>query len=210
MAAGTVTLFEFNGSHFTETDQLWLSEPQVFSAFGAAVSLEGDSLIVGAPFYSQLPVVNMLPGGVMFYDFPRGSTVCSGEPNMTGAPARITVKGSPTASIGDVYVLGDGLPPGALCLGLIGSTTGFVLNPAGSRGNLCLAGELGRFVAQAGPASAAGQYDLDVLTQSLPLSSGVHALAAGDHWAFQLWYRDRLPNGTPTSNFSNAVSVTFD
>jgi len=207
---GSVTLFEFVGGLWTETGRLRPSAPQQSSAFGCSVAFVGDSVLVGSEGYRIVPGSAPPWGAVFVYDLPRGVEVCSGAPNATGVGARLTVRGSASAAIGDVYLDVTDLPPGAACLGLLGSATGFVPQPGGSRGNLCLAGTLGRFTSQVGPATPNGRFEVDVDAGQLPLATGARALAAGDTWTFQLWYRDILPSGATTSNFSSAVRATFD
>lgn len=206
---GNATIFTFDNGLFVESDHLRPTIPEYSSSFGMSVALEGDTALVGVPF-TPVAATNQQPGAVYTYDLPRGAEVCVGEPNATGRHARLTVHGSPSAAVGDVYVVTRDLPAGAACLGLLGSAIGFTPHPGGSRGNLCLAGELGRFLSQVGPASGSGRFEFDVNAAALPLSSGARALAAGDAWSFQLWYRDHLPSGAAASNFSGAVRVTFD
>ncbi len=206
---GSATLFERSAGVWVETGRLRPSTP-LPSAFGCSVAFDGDTALVGSEFFPVVPSPEPPWGAVFVYDLPRGIEVCSGVPNATGQAASLTVRGSASSSIGDVYLEVTDLPPGAACLGLLGSATGFVFQPGGSRGNLCLAGTLGRFASQVGPATAAGRFEVDVDTGQLPLSTGARALAAGDTWTFQLWYRDTLPSGASTSNFSSAVRATFD
>ena len=98
----------------------------------------------------------------------------------------------------------SGLPPGQFGYFLAGRMQGFS-NPPGSQGILCLAGNIGRYdevpeIIQ-GPT---GSFVLDL--GSIPVNPPT-AVQPGDTWNFQCWYRDANPG--PTSNFTDAVSVTF-
>ncbi|MCP3996252.1 MAG: hypothetical protein GY722_14505 [bacterium] len=87
---------------------------------------------------------------------------------------------------------------------LAGQTQGFFM-PPGSQGFICLAGNIGRYNQTAdivqGPT---GSIQLDLT--SIPVNPA-QAVLPGDTWNFQAWYRDNNPG--PTSNFTDAVSVTF-
>ena len=88
------------------------------------------------------------------------------------------------------------------------AVAGFVPNPAGSNGNLCLAGSLGRFV---GPGQilqidASGEINLPIDLTAIPSGGGTIAVAAGDTRFFQAWYRDGVGGG---SNFTDGLEITF-
>ena len=80
------------------------------------------------------------------------------------------------------------------------------LNPPGSQGVICLSGNIGRFNAPSqiiqGPSDSI-QVDLT----AIPVNPTT-AVQPGETWNFQCWYRDNNPG--PTSNFTDAVSVTFE
>ncbi|MFT7679579.1 MAG: hypothetical protein ACI8QC_003583 [Planctomycetota bacterium] len=54
---------------------------------------------------------------------------------------------------------------------------------------------------------AGGELGLALDLANTLTPSGPVAVLAGETWNFQCWYRDNNPG--PTSNFSDAVSVTF-
>ena len=81
--------------------------------------------------------------------------------------------------------------------------------PGGSQGNLCLGGNIGRFVNQVQNTGPNGRFDTIVDTQAIP-TTPVAAIQIGETWNFQAWFRDVLPNGTPTSNFTHAVRIQFE
>ena len=148
---------------------------------------------------------------VDIYDESIGATYCSPAViNSTGQSAAITAEGFP-GSVAQGYVLlrASSLPPAALTLFLCSPTQGNATGPGGSQGTLCLGGAIGRFLgpAQIGPSSAAGIATLNVDLTQLPRPGGAVAAQAGETWNFQAWYRDVNPG--PTSNFTDAVSVTL-
>jgi hypothetical protein len=62
----------------------------------------------------------------------------------------------------------------------------------------------GQFVNVAGTSTVGTGYDVPSL---LPNPPGPGTIQPGDSVFFQLWYRDRDPQGTPSSNFSNVLGV---
>jgi hypothetical protein len=89
-------------------------------------------------------------------------------------------------------------------------TPGSVNLPGGSAGRLCLSGAIGRLVGgQILTTGSNGSISIDFSPGNLPSPSGPVAAAAGETWHFQCWHRDIAPGSVSTSNFSNAVAVTF-
>ena len=86
-------------------------------------------------------------------------------------------------------------------------TAGFVMNPGGSQGDLCLDGSIGRHSLNVQVADTAGHARFVVDVAGLPTPTGLVAAVAGETWNFQAWYRDANPG--PVSNFTDAVAVTF-
>ena len=68
--------------------------------------------------------------------------------NSTGAPGTLSAEGSFAVADDDLTIHADQLPPGQATLFLVSRTQGFIANPGGSFGNLCLGGQVGRFNAQ--------------------------------------------------------------
>lgn len=130
-------------------------------------------------------------------------------PNSTFLPGRISAFGTVDTSKNDVILSAYFLPFNKFGIFLNGTAQGFV-NPMGSQGNLCVAGALGRYNRNAGEVfftSAGGDATLTLDLNDTPTPNGSVAIMAGETWNFQAWFRDDIP--TPTSNFTNAVSVTF-
>ena len=84
---------------------------------------------------------------------------------------------------------------------------GFVAAPPGSQGNLCLGGQIGRFNQHVLGSGPQGDFALEVDTTALPVFPIV-AIVPGDTWHFQAWFRDVNP--TPTSNFTDGLSIEYE
>ena len=54
---------------------------------------------------------------------------------------------------------------------------------------------------------ASGSVELTIDRTNTPTPTGSVSVLAGETWNFQAWYRDLHPG--PTSNFTDALSVTF-
>ena len=123
----------------------------------------------------------------------------------------MTVTGSDLVSNNDVSLNAGNLPPNQFGFFLNSMSQGFVPGPGGSQGNLCLSGAIGRYNPAAGfpvqSSGAAGTISLQIDLTNTPTPAGFSAITAGQTWNFQAWYRDLNPG--PVSNFTDAVSVTF-
>ena len=146
-------------------------------------------------------------GGAFLIELPLGERYCSpAVPNSTGQPAEISAFGSIVAGGNPLRLVATDLPPNQFGYFLTSQTQGFVANPGGSKGNLCLGGQIARFSAQIQNSRAAGSFEIDVDTTALPTAPPT-AIQPGETWSFQAWYRDVDP--TPTSNFTDGVGLTF-
>lgn len=164
-------------------------------------------------FTGNAPINNI---GVAFDNFTPAEagigtpvTACVPNPNSSGLPAVLFASGSPVLADNQLRLRAQGLPANASGYFLNSLMTGLVMNPAGSQGNLCLAGSIGRLnrpgeVQNGGPC---GIFDLVIDLTVLPSPTGLVSAMVGDTWSFQCWYRDANPG--PESNFSDAVSVTL-
>ncbi|MCP3916081.1 MAG: hypothetical protein GY711_11035 [bacterium] len=127
-------------------------------------------------------------------------------PNSTGQAATLRAYGTFLAGEQPLRLESRELPPNTFGYFLVSQTTGMV-QPPGSQGNLCLAGSIGRYAQDVASSGPAGTLTLAVDTSALPLTPPV-AVAQGEVWNFQCWFRDQNP--AQTSNFSSAVSVAFE
>ncbi|MCP5021719.1 MAG: hypothetical protein GY930_08060 [bacterium] len=153
----------------------------------------------------DIEIVSLAPSRTVI-----GTGYCSPVvPNSSFVSASITAFGSVEADENDVTLTAFLMPLNKIGIFLNGTAQGFV-NPVGSEGNLCVAGAIGRYSRSAGEifltgGDGTGSLQLDL--NDTPTPTGSIAIMAGETWNFQAWFRDDNP--TPTSNFTNAVSVTF-
>ena len=140
-----------------------------------------------------------------------GMNECGPAPlNSAGHSAEIVASGSRLVADNDFELTVTGLPPGVFGMFLAAQSDGFVPNPGGSAGNLCLGGSIGR---QTGPgqilgSGMAGEFSLALDLTSVTMPTGSTAVASGETWWFQAWYRDGVSSAG--SNFSDAVRVRFE
>lgn len=148
------------------------------------------------------------PKGVVLIEEapPIGTSECGPAiANSTGAPATIGAFGSALASFNDVTLRASGLPTNTFGIFAVSMSPGS-LTPPGSQGVLCLGGQIGRYntVLNSG---ADGSFELGIDVAAIPQGGANVAAMAGDVWRFQGWFRDANP--TATSNFTDAVAITF-
>ncbi len=137
-----------------------------------------------------------------------GSIYCAPVvPNSTGLPGSVSASGSPIAALNDLTVTATDLPPSSFGYFIVSDTQGFVMNPAGSQGNLCVSGDIGRFIGQIQSSGPLGTISVVVDLDQIPQPNGPVMGSAGDAWNFQCWHRDANPGAT--SNFTNAVEVVL-
>jgi hypothetical protein len=140
-----------------------------------------------------------------------GNNYCGpGAANSTGMSGEMSASGSNIAADDDLTIIGSQLPDGQLAY-IVGSRTqGFVANPGGSTGNLCVLGYFARFN-RAGEfnITAGGAFSLLVPLTDIPEPLGSVAVMAGETWNFQCWHRDTV-SGTSTSNFTDGIEILFN
>lgn len=164
----------------------------------------GEQLVVNVQAQigdASLNGVQVLPQGG-----PRiGASYCTpAVANSTGSPASIAAFGSDVAGGNLLRLEAVQLPPNQFGYFLTAQTAGFLPNAGGSQGHLCLSLPLGRFAAQLASSGAAGELEIAVDTDALPVN-GTTTVLAGETWNFQTWYRD--VGGA--SNFTDAVAIDF-
>lgn len=120
--------------------------------------------------------------------------------------------GSTSVADNDVTLIATGLPNHVIGYFLVGETQAFVPSPAGSQGDLCLGGKLGRFNRpdQVRDSGTVGQYSLTLDLNDFPMNPS-QTVFAGETWYFQSWYR--LPvtfaGGNSDSDFTSALEISF-
>ena len=128
-------------------------------------------------------------------------------PNSTGSGATTDATGSNDASLNVLSIQASNLPASTFGFFITSRTQGFVVGPGGSQGNLCLGGEIGRYVGpgQIQNSGAAGTFELSIDLTAIPSPSGSVQGFPGELWNFQAWYRDANPSAT--SNFTEAIGI---
>ncbi len=141
-----------------------------------------------------------------------GMSVCGPSVrNSSGQSAVASSFGSSVVLAGELTLRARELPTATTAFFLTSQTVSITFPVAGSAGRLCLGGGIGRLIGagQIQASGSSGSISVPVDLQRLPTPNGFVAAAAGQTWSFQAWFRDTLMNGTATSNFTDAVSITF-
>ncbi len=175
--------------------------------FGTCVAISGTTAIVGA---MQDGDKGLASGSAYLFDADPtiGTNYCGpANLNSTGRSAVITALGSNIASENKVTLEAAQLPPDKFGYILNSDVREFQAFAFGSQGNLCLGGAIGRHVKQLANSGNVGVLLIQVDLTALPRPNGAHSVFAGETWNFQCWFRDQNPNAT--SNFTDAVSITF-
>ncbi|MEZ6015916.1 MAG: hypothetical protein R3F49_12430 [Planctomycetota bacterium] len=137
-----------------------------------------------------------------------GTPFCSAAPNSTGVAGTTTALGSLDLADSDLQVEAAHLPQNSVGYFLASTTQGFVAQPGGSAGNLCLGGSIGRYAGNVLDSSLFGSFTLWIDTASMPSPMGSVAIQPGETWSFQAWHRDTTMSG-PTSNFTQGLAIQF-
>ncbi|MEM6673896.1 MAG: hypothetical protein AAF726_13715 [Planctomycetota bacterium] len=137
-----------------------------------------------------------------------GAQYCQANENASGTSAWIRATGGNSLPGYNVTIRVQDLPESSFGYVIASLNSGFTANPGGSAGNLCLTGAIGRFTNQIVNSGLGGAVDVVIDTDAIPQPTGITSAVSGDSWHFQYWTRDSQ-DGMPTSNFSNAVEVSF-
>ncbi|MEZ6017828.1 MAG: hypothetical protein R3F49_22175 [Planctomycetota bacterium] len=141
---------------------------------------------------------------------PSVSSYCTAAVNSTGLAGVIDAT-QIDLNARSMQLTAANLPLNASAFSLASLQQGFVANPGGSSGNICVGGSIGRVIGgtvlnTGGVGSLLEVIDLDLIAQP----NGAVAVQSGDTWHFQFWHRDTIAGiGVPTSNFTNGVRVLF-
>ncbi len=140
-----------------------------------------------------------------------GTNYCTAVANSTGSAASMSASGSGSVAANNLVLVASGLPQNAFGFFLTSRTQGFVANPGGSQGNLCLGGSIGRYVGpgQVQNSGAAGAISLAVDLTQHPTPTGFVSVQVGETWNFTAWYRDSV-GGSATSNFADGYTIVFN
>ena len=129
-------------------------------------------------------------------------------PNSAGTSGIIEAFGSTVVDENRAFLRASSLAFDQFGFFINGTAQGLVVQPGTSQGTLCVVGSLGRHLTgifNSGPAGT-GRINLDL--ERLPSPAGLVAVQAGETRYFTCWHRDANPG--PTSNFTDAVALTFD
>jgi len=126
-----------------------------------------------------------------------GAVYCHSTPNSTGGEAGVVVTGSDGVADDLLFLTAHRLPLHEFGYFITSRTQGFISNPGGSSGNLCVGGSIVRFVNQVASSGGAG-------VMSVRVDLAFPPVLAGETWNFQGWSRDGA-----TSIFTEAVSASF-
>ncbi len=139
-----------------------------------------------------------------------GTNYCQANPNSTGSVGLMSALGSPVAADNNVQLIASGLPANSSGFFIVSQTQGFVPNPNGSAGNLCVAGAIGRYVApgQVQNTGATDSFSLALDLTMTPQPMSTVTVMAGDRWSYQAWHRDVI-GGTATSNFTDGLQIDY-
>ncbi|MEM6673646.1 MAG: hypothetical protein AAF726_12440 [Planctomycetota bacterium] len=139
-----------------------------------------------------------------------GDIACIGNAMSTGAPAELAVRGSDVATDNNITLEVTGLPFFAPGYFITSQASGFLYNPGGSVGNICIDGApIGRYSNFVQFSGTTGAVSFSPDLTMVPAATMTISVMAGDTQFFQYWTRDSLM-GTAVSNFSGAVGVTFN
>lgn len=208
---GGVDVLERQGpADWAATDTLLIPGSAANDRAGTGLALFNGIPVVGAPGRDGLSgsdegwawTSSLLWAGL-------GTVDCApAVPNSTDTFASLAAGGSLVAADNLFRLEGGYLPPGQFALPLVGSDAAHVPGAGGAVGVLCIGGSVGRFNQDLTQVAPDGRVTIPLDLSAVPLSSTTIAVAAGETWHFQLWYRDLDP--AQVSNYSSAIGVTFD
>ena len=176
-----------------------------------AAGSESDCNQNGVPDSCELldPARDLNLSGVLDECEAIGSRYCTASANSSGLPGELSILGSPLLLQDDVTLIAHQLPLQTFGLFLTSRTPASINPVNGSQGTLCVSGSVGRYVGpgQIVNSGTIGAVALPIDLAAMPTPTGLVAATTFSTWYFQLWYRDANPG--PTSNFTDAVLVTF-
>ena len=166
-----------------------------------------DFFLAGLTPGTQNPSSSCTPANCGGGGGPIGTNYC-GPANLNSSGMSGVISGFGSTSVGDndVELTGSQLPASQFAMFVVSQTQGFI-NPPGSQGNLCLAGNIGRYKTQIQNSGSGGTVSIMADMTNVPVNPPV-AAQPGETWNFSLWFRDNNPSAT--SNFTDGLSVTFN
>ena len=202
--SGSAYLFEEMESGWVETEKLVPGDGALGDFFGMSVAIVSGTAVVGSPGDDDLGDES---GSAYLFHVANdiGDNYCGpANLNSTGMSAEVFALGSSIVACNLLSLVATDLPPNQFGYFLASETQGFVPFAGGSQGNLCLAGNIARFVQQVQSSGPDGSFSISVDLTSIP-TTPPHTVLAGETWNFQAWFRDVGNN----SNFTDGVSILF-
>ncbi len=172
--------------------------------------LDGDGSVLVTGTLNATPGTGHISGYVSRIALEnQGQVGCVGQPNSTGLAATTQAVGSLLRADNSLTLYTSDLPTHVFGYYLGSQASGYVPNPGGSDGDLCLGGALGRFnrTGEILNSDQEGLFHLYLDLDDLPSPSGSVPVLAGQTWYFQSWYREAAP--LIDSNFSSSAVLTF-
>ncbi len=184
----------------------------IYRPGGQNIDVMARGRIRGVAVYDGLmPLSEILAHRDAYFTGSLGMRYCTPAPaNSTGVGAEMIASGS-TSVADNLLTLGCvSMPRLSFSFFITSLTQGFVANPNGSQGNLCVSGAIGRFVGpgQIQQSNQAGEISLLIDLTQHPTPTGLVFVQAGQSWNYQAWYRDAV-GGVATSNFSDGLRIMF-
>lgn len=223
IVSGGAYLYERIQGTWTLLAHIKSNQPSNFDIYAFGAALSNDIAVLSAPGDESNAVgVNgnqfdnsiSNAGAVHVYDLNASHTNFCGKavPNSSGQPGRMSMSGSFLVSNNAFTLHATDLPTGQFGYFLNSVGQGYVANPGGSQGDLCLGGgaAMGRHnrAGEVGFSGASGQISLTLDLNDMPAPGGSAAVMAGEQWNFQCWFRDQNPGST--SNFTDGLWVQFE
>lgn len=135
-----------------------------------------------------------------------GTGYCVANSNSTGVDGLTLGLGSSVARENDLTLRAINVPANQFGIFIVSDAEGFTPNLAGTQGNLCIGGGLGRYdqILATGPA---GEVEQAIDITSIPRPSTTDSAQASERWNWQFWHRDTPAAGG--ANLSRALGVRF-
>lgn len=230
-ASGQVAYLWAHETPFGSIDPALFLDGRCVLKYGDPIDWDGDGVVDPAAtldFFKGERALSLSNDGVLYFaasvlfagntfdafiamptDDGLSNNYCQANANTSGLPAVISATGSDVAADNDLTLICSQMPAEAFGFFLNSQTQGFIANPSGSAGNLCLAGTIGRFQGQIQNSGLGGTFQISVDLTALPQPTSTVLVTAGQTWNFSTWFRDSDGMGGATSNFSDGIEILF-
>lgn len=147
-----------------------------------------------------------------FGDGGIGTNFCENGTFSNGRVGRLSATGGASIIANDLTLVAGDLPSDSFAFFITSKVPTATPNVAPSQLQyICTGGGVGRYVGpgQIQNTGAAGTISIPLDLAAMPQPTGVEAAVAGETWYFQCWSRDTYM-GQPSSNFTDALAITFE